>query len=609
MPSVEVLLSVSQSKYANDERLQFFSKEDTDKYLRSLSKEIEYEYNTLPNLDDKFDYVVIDTETTGLGYPNNQLIGVGFWIPKLNKGYYFDNLDLVKQFLELLDTNNITWIGHNLKFDLKILHLNKINLNGNYRDTMILHYLIDSNDRHGLKYLVNKLLGMHITTYEEAMKENILAKYCISDCYHTWLLYEYLTKEFDNYDLYDLEMEVMKVLVNMEIIGVKIDIESANTMNQEILYKVQQIKGDLGWNPGSNAEINNFLYRGKGLIDPVNGSFPLQKSKTGLFSTNEGSLNKVKDLYPKPEVIEIVDKILEYRKLQKISSTYLLGIPNKAVNGILYTNFNQTVTTTGRLSSSNPNMQNIPSECKSLIVARDGYTLVSFDYSQCELRILAHYSRDPILVKSYRDRVDVHTRVTAELLGIDPESVNKEQRKWGKTLNFGMLYGMGPTALSQHLQMPLEQAKTLLERYWERLPRVRRWIDSQHLQCLSKGYTETIMGRRRKFIFRSIPQGQIPLYVQPQPRDPHDQAILRECVNFPIQGSNADLTKLAMTKVPNNDYCRLLLQIHDELVFEVLEDQLELWIPIVKETMTSVGNSLLTVNLEVDYKVSKCWNN
>lgn len=612
MTSIDTIRKVNNSKYAKDNRLSFFTYDDTAKYLKSKKQSLPYVVDQLPDHVLNADCIAFDIETTGLEYPTSEIIGVGFWIPDKGMGYYFTNIDLVKQFISL--SGCLKWIAHNSKFDLKFLNLVGITIPGIVFDSMILHYLWDSNDRHGLKYLANKLLGVHITTYEEATETNdpeVLAAYCISDCYHCYELHSFLYRlyfeQYKDLTLYEVELQVRDVLVRMESTGVKIDNDAAHTKNIEILQQLRDIKLSLGWNPSSNNDINAYCYG-------TNGIDYLKRTKTGLQATDEGTLISLKESnLGNEKLVSTIDKILEYRGLKKVSSTYLIGIPERVIKGTLYTNFNQSKARTGRLSSSDPNMQNIPGDCRNIIIARKGYSLVSLDYSQCELRILAEYSQEPLLLRSYRDGIDVHTAVTAMMLNKDPEEVTKEERRYGKTINFGVVYGMGVDKLSRMLSISQERAKELFDIYWEKLPRVKQWILSQYCKVLSLGYTETLLGRRRYFEFYKLDNQQVSIYkiqafIDSKVKSAHDQAIFRECANHPIQGSNADLTKLAMISVPTSYDCRLLLQIHDELVFEIEDDLLDEMIPKIRLSMEQAGKDYLSVPLVVDHVIGKCWS-
>lgn len=605
MPDLATIKRINLDKYNKDKRLAFFTLEDTHKYLDSKSQKLNFVVDAMPTEILKSNLVGFDIETTGLTYPTSEIVGTGFWIPEYNMGYYFTSVEYVKEFLTRLDCPS--YVAHNSKFDLKFLKLVGVEITGQVYDSMILHYLWNSGDRHGLKYLVSKCLGRHITTYEEAIKTNdpsVLAEYCISDCYNTLELHNWLMERFDNTALYWLELAARDVLVRMESVGIAVDMELADTKNLEIMLQIQAIKLELGWNPGSNNDVNVYLYE----MYEVKG---LPTTKTGLFSTSEQSLKDVAERYP--SLYPKVSKILEYRKLKKTSSTYLIGIPEKTIKGILYTNFNQAVAATGRLSSSKPNMQNIPGSCRDILIARDGYSLVSLDYSQCELRILAELSQEPVLVKAYRDDIDVHTAVTAMLTNKPIDTITKEERRYGKTLNFGVIYGMSAHKLSVMVGIDLDAAQHLLDLYWEKMPGIKRWILSQYVQVLEYGFTETLMGRRRHFEFERLEHRRISVntignFVLNKVKSPHDSAIFREAANHVIQGSNADITKIAMTRVPFDSTCRLLLQIHDELVFEIKDSLLDERIPEIVDCMTKAGSDLMQIPLKVDYSVSKSWS-
>ena len=396
----------------------------------------------------------------------------------------------------------------------------------------------------------------------------------------------------------EVEMPLVGMLSQMERNGILLDTSRLQIVGEEISTAIvaceKEIKEEVGFeiNLNSAIQVGNYLAEKQGV--------PLAKTKTGRYATNEQELVQYADMYP------IIEKLLTYRELSKLRSTYVESLISKVdETGRVHTTYHQTAVNTGRLASTNPNMQNIPVtsefglKIKSCFVAPEGKTLVSFDYSQQELRILAHLSGEETLIDAYRTDRDVHKITASQIFKVDYDAVTKQQRSSAKTVNFGILYGMSSYGLSNGLHIPVEEAQVFIERFYETYPKIKQYYDSYLKQGKADGYIETILGRRRN-IFDFPGQKFI------------DNNQRRVLINYPIQGSAADLMKKAMVAVDREILqkqaeVKLLLQIHDDLVFEVpdTESFLREFLPQVKHLLCSVYE--LSVPIEVEAKVGKRW--
>jgi DNA polymerase-1 len=395
-----------------------------------------------------------------------------------------------------------------------------------------------------------------------------------------------------------IEMPIIPVLWQMEHEGIFLDSECLKNVGEEIDTAVASIDEALKKEVGFDINLNSSVQIGNFLAEKL--MVPLKKTKTGRYATNETEISQYAEQFP------FIQKLLEYRELTKLRSTYVDSLIAKVdENGRVHTTYSLVTASTGRLSSSNPNLQNIPAssgfgqKIKSCFMAGEGNVLVSFDYSQQELRILAHLSHEESLIKAFQEKKDIHTTTAAQIFHVEYKDVTHEQRMMAKTINFGVIYGMGSYGMSTQLHIPVEEAQKFINAFYETYPNIRKYYEQYLNRGKIDGFVETILGRRR-FVFEH--QGQTTI----------DNNMRRVLINYPIQGSAADLMKKAMIMVheevvEKNPDCQLLLQIHDDLVFEVKNDQklLDDFVTNVKKIMCTVYP--LSVPIEVDVKIGKKW--
>jgi DNA polymerase-1 len=440
------------------------------------------------------------------------------------------------------------------------------------------------------------------------------------DVYATYHLVPKLTAELEQYPalkklLLEIEQPLEPVLATMEKRGIRINIKYLNDLSQELEQELERIEKGAYQDAGSEFNLGSPKQLSELFFEKLNlNKKKSRKTKTG-YSTDHATLEKLQGDHP------VIDKILEYRTLSKLKSTYVDALPAlaKEQSRRIHTDFNQAVTTTGRLSSSNPNLQNIPirsafsRQIRKAFLPKNGWLLASADYSQIELRILAHLSQEPVLVEAYRNNQDVH-RVTAQLL-FEKEAVPDAERRMGKTINFGVIYGMGAQRFAREAGVSAAEGKEFIDKYRSRYARVFDYLERMKKEAIAQGYVTTICDRRRYFNFAS------PALTQLRGSNPEDinledlnninrgdAQLLRAAANAPIQGSSADIIKIAMVKLHDilqNYEARLLLQVHDELVLEVPPDEWEELEPKLHDTMTHAVE--LSVPLKVEARTGKNW--
>ena len=529
--------------------------------------------------------------------------------PRLTEG------EVLEAFAPLLMDKEKEKVGQNIKYELVLLFSRGHGVEGPLFDTMVASYLLNPSKRtHGLDDLALEYLGYRTTTYKEVTKKGkkeipfsqvkpeTARDYACEDADITLRLKHVLEEQLKEEGLEDLfrqlEMPLVPVLARMELAGVKVDKTRLETMAQVLETQIERLEKEIHQLAGEAFNINSPKQLAHILFDKLRLK-PLRKTKTG-YSTDVEVLAQLALEHPLPE------RVLEYRQLTKLKSTYVEGLM-KVINhrtGRVHTSFNQTVTATGRLSSSDPNLQNIPIRTelgrmiREAFVAEEGYLLLSADYSQIELRILAALSQDEKLLEAFHKGEDIHTRTACEIFGVAPQDVTPELRRRAKVVNFGIIYGMSPYGLSQELKIPVEEAAEYIERYFHRYPGVRQYLDHLIAHAEDKGYVTTILGRRR-----FIPE------IFSSNRNTRELG-KRYAINTPIQGSAADLIKLAMIRidrflVEKGMKTRMILQVHDELLLEVAEEELEKVKGNVKEMMEGVHP--LKVPLVVHVGVGKNW--
>ena len=584
--------------------------------LRELIKEIRGE-----------EILSVDTEATSEDPFKAKLVGISMaWVPK--KAYYIplghsyigmkDQLSLehVKDLLkEVLGDKKIRKIGHNIKYDVEVLRRHGIELRGIYFDTMVASYVINPGlKKHNLDYLVEYYLGHKMMKYNEVVGKGkkdfsqvdieTAVKYSCEDADYTLRLKDILEKrlkEDHNEELfYEIEMRLVPVLVDMEMAGVKVDIEFLRELSREFTIKLRKIEEEIYKEVGMRFNINSPQQLGFVLFEKLKLP-PLKKTKTKRYSTDVNVLKKLCAFNSK-----VPSLVLQYRTLSKLKSTYIDTLISMAdpLTHRVHTSYNQTVTATGRLSSSEPNLQNIPAKdpegrlIRKAFIAEDGYLLMSADYSQIELRILAHYSRDEELIKAFEKGEDIHTKTAREVLGIKERDITPEERRIAKAINFGIIYGMGPKRLSEEAEIDYKMAKEYIDRYYEKYKGVARFREEIIKFARENGYVTTLFNRKRY-----IPE------INSKNQNIRSEAE-RIAINTPIQGTAADLIKKAMINIHERikeemPDTKMILQVHDELVFEVPEDEIEKAKAMVKEEMENVYR--LNVPLKVDISVGKNW--
>ena len=573
------------------------------------------------NSIDKDAIVAFDTETTGLDTKVAKMVGFSFCMNK-EKAYYVpvghaylgveEQVSLIDaiEALKKLMTHNI--VGQNLKFDFSLL-FNQYKMEPviPYADTMIMAWLSNPGSKVGLDTLAKQYFKYEMKPFKEMVKkgENFSAVaisdatfYAAEDAWMTFLLYGAIKKKMELSSLTHLlkeaknvEYPFMTVLMRMERLGIKINPEKLISLQKILSEDLLKLTQEIYTLAGSEFNIKSPKQLGEILFQHI-GLKGGKKTKTG-YSTNESVLSSLVGEH------DIIPKILEYREYQKILSTYvdpLLKLAHADENSRIYTSFGQTGTATGRLSSRDPNLQNIPvrstlgRSVREAFVAKEGYKLVSIDYSQIELRLLAHFSQDAALLEAFKNGVDIHLATSTILFG---EEEAKEKRSFAKSVNFGLLYGMGPKKLSEELGISTGEAKDIITNYFASFPTVKNFLEGIQERVKIDGYVETILKRRRIFDYESANGMQ-------------KAAFMRESVNTVFQGSAADLIKLSMNQIDSMIReeeldAFMLLQIHDELIFEVKEEKVE---EISKRFVHTMSNVLeLDVPLECSVSVGDSW--
>jgi DNA polymerase I len=636
----------------DDGDLWFFSAEETESaqalpeieiqpQIIDTPQKLEELVDRLKAFTDSDNPVAWDTETNALKPRDADLVGIGCcwgaeptevaYIPLGHKsGTNLEltaTLDLLRPILE---SEKFPKVLQNAKFDRLIFRCQGVELRGVVFDTMLASYVLNPDNSHNLGELGLKYLGIMAQSYTDLVPKGKtiddleiapVAVYCGTDAYTTRNLMPKLQAELAAFPklqelLVDVEIPLEPVLADMEYRGIRIDQEYLKAFSERLEKDLdaieQQAYSAAGekFNLGSPKQLSDLLFD-KLKLDRRKS----RKIKTG-YSTDAATLEKLQGDH------EVVDAILEYRTLSKLKSTYVDGLPTliNAETQRVHTDFNQAVTTTGRLSSSNPNLQNIPirtafsRQIRAAFVPEPGWLLVAADYSQIELRILAHLSQEPVLLETYQNNQDVHT-LTAQLL-FEKEKVTSEERRLGKVINFGVIYGMGASRFARESGASRSDAQMFINRFNERYPLVFGYLQQMQKEAIAQGYVETIWGRRRYFNFGSDSirklRGKKPDEIdlsKVKTRDQFDAQLLRAAANAPIQGSSADIIKIAMVKLDEvlkeYDNAYLLLQVHDELVFEVHPDVWEEIQPKIQSTMESAVS--LSVPLKVEVHAGPNW--
>ncbi|MEH2013024.1 DNA polymerase I [Nostoc sp.] len=636
-----------------DNDLWFFSASDTAAVPQQSTSPItpriintEAKLTELVKLLQKFTNpqtpVAWDTETTDLEPRDAELVGIGCcWGTKPDEVAYIplghktgENLhkDFALQTLRpILESADYPKALQNAKFDRLVLKCQGINLAGVVFDPMLASYILNPDSSHNLMDLAQRYLGLIAKSYLDLVPKGktiadidipAVADYCGMDAYSTFGLVPKLREELDKFPalsklLVEVEQPLEAVLAQMEYTGVRINSAYLQELSQHLETELARLKEEAtekageNFNLGSPKQLSQILFEKLGLSTKHS-----RKIQTG-YSTDAATLERLQE----DDKTGFVEAIIEYRTLSKLKSTYVDALPAlvRPDTQRVHTDFNQAATSTGRLSSSNPNLQNIPirtafsRQIRKAFLPEAGWLMVAADYSQIELRILAHLSQEPILVQAYQQNEDVHT-VTARLV-FEKENITSEERGMAKTINFGVIYGMGSLRFSRSTGIDKTIANEFIKRFNERYPKVFAYLERVKKEAISLGYVETILGRRRYFDFTN---NSLRKLKGSNPEDinlsklknlgAYDAGLLRSAANAPIQGSNADIIKIAMVRlheVLKNYQAHLLLQVHDELVFEIPPQEWEELQPQIKSVMENAVQ--LSVPLLVEARVGENW--
>ncbi|MFL0101275.1 DNA polymerase I [Tenacibaculum maritimum] len=568
--------------------------------------------------------VCFDTETTGLKALEVALIGIAFSYGT-GKGYYVsfpecqeETSTILQEFKPFFESEDIEKIGHNLKYDIKVLSNYDMRVKGNLFDTMIAHYLINPDMRHNMDVLSETYLNYQPVPITEligkkgknqlSMRAVELSKqteYAVEDADITYQLKEHFSKELASSKLTtlftNLETPLVAVLTAMEMEGINVNTEFLKSLSTDLTNDIEKLEKNIyeqageEFNIGSPKQLGIVLFEKMKLVDKP------KKTKTGQYSTAEDVLSYLAKDH------QIIRDIQEYRQYKKLQSTYVDALPNEInpKTGRVHTVYAQAVAATGRLSSNNPNLQNIPIRTKrgqevrkSFIPKNENYILLAADYSQIELRIIAALSEEETMIKAFLEGQDIHASTAAKVFNVPIEEVTRTQRSNAKTVNFGIIYGVSAFGLSNQTDLSRSEAKELIDTYYKTYPKLKNYMANQVDFARDNGYVETVLGRRRYLkdinSRNAIVRG----------------AAERNAVNAPIQGSAADIIKLAMINIhqrfeKENFQSKMLLQVHDELVFDAHKDELEMIRPIIKEEMENAYK--IAVPLEVEIGTGQNW--
>ena len=634
------VLKKAPVKKTNDEQYDLFGFSDVEdvaetqtSYYATLETTEHFYQNVQGDLPTKMfiqnllnqTSVCFDTETTGLDALNSELVGLAFSWEK-GKGFYVpfpENQEeaqiLIDKFKPFFENENIEKVGQNIKYDLKILSRYGIEVKGNLFDTMIAHYLINPDMRHNMDVLSETYLKYSPKSITELIGKkgknqgnmrdiplDDIKEYAVEDADVTIQLKNHflpILEKVGTKKLYDeIEIPLIPVLADMEKEGINLDVDFLKKMSVEMTAESKALEQNIYETAGETFNLASPKQLGDVLFDKMKiGGAKQKKTKTGQYATGEEILSYLANDNP------IVKDILEWRQMVKLQSTYIDALPNQVdpKTGRVHTDYMQTVAATGRLSSNNPNLQNIPvrtergRQIRKAFIARDeNYTLVSADYSQIELRIIAALCGEENMIEAFRNNEDIHKSTAAKVFNVPLEEVTKEQRSHAKTVNFGIIYGVSAFGLSNQTNLSRKESAELIEAYYKTYPKLKSFIADQVDFARENGYVETISGRRR--YLKDINSANAIVRGGAE----------RNAVNAPIQGSAADIIKIAMINIhkklkSENWQSKMLLQVHDELVFDVHNSELEKIQPMIKHEMESAFKMI--VPLEVEIGMGKNW--
>ncbi|HEY0029495.1 MAG TPA: DNA polymerase I [Bacteroidia bacterium] len=574
---------------------------------------------------DKQSEISFDTETTGLDAHNAELVGLSFAF-KAAEAYYIpvpedqaETQDIVNEFKAVFANEQIMKIGQNIKYDLSVLRRYNIEIKGKLFDTMVAHFLIQPEMRHNMNVLAETYLAYSPVSIETligkrgkgqlSMRDvplDEIKEYAAEDADVTLQLkYKFeplLNDTFTKKLFEEIEIPLIPVLAEMEAEGISLDKGALKEISAELEKDILKMESEIQQLAGMVFNVSSPKQVGDILFEVLQITEKPKKTKTGQYATGEEVLVKLVGSHA------IVGKILDYRELVKLKNTYVDTLPElvNAKTQRIHTSYNQVVAVTGRLSSDNPNLQNIPirtdrgKEIRKAFVARDeNHVLLSADYSQIELRIIAELSKDEGMIEAFRSGQDIHAATAAKVYNVPLEEVTGDMRRNAKMVNFGIIYGISAFGLSERLNIPRKEAATIIENYFSKYPRIKSYMDESIEIAKEKGYVETIMGRRRYLRDINSNNHTVRGYAE------------RNAINAPIQGSAADMIKIAMINIQKdfkekNIKSKMLLQVHDELVFDVLKEELEIVKPIIENRMKHAINSL-NVPMEVGMGTGINW--
>ncbi|MBD98406.1 MAG: DNA polymerase I [Verrucomicrobia bacterium] len=566
------------------------------------------------------DSYCFDTETTSLNPIEAKLVGIAFSIQQ-GEAYYIpintDNDSSRKQLeclKEIFEDDQKQVIAHNLKYDYAILKNHNVELRGKFFDTMIAHYLLEPDQKHGMDVLAENLLNYKTVSIESLIGKKgkdqksmlevpleEIKEYAGEDADITLQLKMMFEKQLGNgalRKLFDeIEMPLIKVLSDMENEGIALDTKTLKEFSIELGSSLEDLNASILEMAGTSFNVDSPKQLGEILFDVLKIDDKAKKTKTGQYSTSEETLQKLKDKH------EIIESILEYRSLKKLKSTYVDTLPelvNKKTNRI-HTNYMQAVAATGRLSSNHPNLQNIPirtekgREIRKAFTARnEDFVLLAADYSQIELRIIAALSGDESMIEAFQQNIDVHSLTASKVFNVDLDEVNRDMRSKAKMVNFGIIYGISAFGLSQRLGIPRKEAKAIIDNYFIKYPKIKNYMDDSIAFAQKHEYVETIMKRRRYLKDINAKNAIVRGFAE------------RNAINAPIQGSAADIIKKAMIEIhkeikENEFQSKLLLQVHDELIFDAHKDELDELMKMVKIRMENSVQLSVPLTVEMDF--------
>ena len=598
--------------------------------LRTLS-DVPHKYFLVDNKVKRSDLIsklfmqksfCFDTETTGLDMFTSDMVGLSFCFAE-GEAYYVtlpedkeEARKVIREFKVIFESNQIQKIGQNIKFDLLMLKQYGIELKGDFFDTMIAHYLVQPELRHGMDYLAEIYLKYRTIHYEDlvgkgksqagirSIEISKLCNYAAEDADVTFRLKLILEKELKSNNLenlfYEIEMPLLKVLATMEHTGVRLDVDALRQSSVILTDEMLNLEKEIHKIAGYEFNVSSPMQVGEILFDRLKLDDKAKKTKTGQYSTSEDILEKMQSKHP------IIGKILDYRGLRKLLSTYIDALPQliSTVTGKVHTSYNQTVAATGRLSSTNPNLQNIPirdaqgKEIRKAFIPDANSVFLSADYSQIELRIMAHLSSDTNMLDAFNSGHDIHTATAAKIYKIPLEEVTSDMRRKAKTANFGIIYGISVFGLSDRLAIPKSEAKELIEGYFATYPEVKKYMDNAIQNAKEMGYVETLFGRKRFLPDINSQNSIVRGFAE------------RNAINAPIQGTAADIIKIAMVRIQNrlekeNLQAKMTMQVHDELNFTVPNTEIDVVKKVVVEEMENAIQ--LQVPLIADCGIGSNW--